>query len=410
MRARIPYEGLAYMVILIILMCGAMLGKSNLLLLVFAFMAGPWIVNGALCYLLLRRLDVARSAPSHVMAGEPFSVEVTVSNAKWLLSSWVLTVIDRVQHVHEQIRPRVLITRVPARSQRAAHYRARLLHRGKYQFGPIRITTRFPLGLAERSLVIQEGGEILVYPQLGELSPRWRRQSQHARELVQQSASKRGIFDDEFHRLREYRAGDDPRSIHWRTSARQNELMVREFHQSREDDFIILLDLWIPSRPSVADYQRAEYAISFAATLGYVHCQDARGSQLGISILGATVDGWQGVAGPYAIHPFLERLALVEAGSAQPLSEFVSEALPLHVQTGRCVLITTRPTQREEPPPEAYRRIRWNGNSEEIQAAHEALMQLSSADSVERNQRPLEVIEANPRVIADVFHLATEFE
>jgi hypothetical protein len=344
------------------------------------------------------------------MAGEPFSVEITITNAKRLWSSWVLTVTDRVQHTHEQVRPQVLFTRVPARSQRTAHYQARLMHRGKYTLGPIRVTTRFPLGLAERSLILKEAGEMVVFPQLGELSPRWRRQSQHARELVQQSASQRGSYDDEFHRLREYRAGDDPRSIHWRTSARQNELMVREFHQSREDDFTILLDLWIPSKPSVADYQCAEYAISFAATVGYVHCIDARGSQLGISVLGREVDVWQGVAGTFAIHPFLERLALVEAGCAQPLNEFVNNALPLHGESGRFLLITTRPAQRDSDAPETLRGRPWNGNGDEIQAAHDALMELSSADATDRNHRSLEVIEANPKIIAGVFKLGSDHE
>ncbi len=410
MRARIPYEGLAYMVILIILMCGALLGKSNLLLLVFAFMAGPWIVNGSLCYMLLRGIDATRCSPRHVMAGEPFSVEITVINSKRLLSSWVLTVMDRVQHTHEQVLPRVLFTRVPARSQRTEHYQARLMHRGKYELGPIRVTTRFPLGLAERSLIIQEADEILVYPQVGELAPRWRRQSQNARELVQQSASQRGSYDDEFHRIREYRTGDDPRAIHWKTSARQNELMVREYHQSREDDLTILLDLWTPTRASVANYQRAEYAISFAATVGYMHCLDARGSQLGISVLGHEVDEWSGVAGPFAIHPFLECLALSQAGTARPLNDFVNEALSLHGSKGRCLLITTRPTQPAETPLPNGKGRRWNTGGEELRVAYEELIQLSTADRADRSQYSMEIIEANPQVLSDVFHLASEPE
>jgi len=405
MRASIPYEGLAYMVILIMLMSGALLGKSNMLLLVFAFMAGPWIVNGALCYNLLRGVDLRRRAPKNVMAGEPFSVEVIVSNSKRFLSSWVLSVTDFVQHQHEQVRPRILFTRVPARSERSAHYQARLMHRGRYQLGPLRVSTRFPLGLAERSLIIQEEGEILVYPHLGELSPMWMRQTQQARELVQQSFTRRGSFDDEFHRLREYRNGDDPRSIHWRTSARQNELMVREFHQSREDDLGILLDLWIPSRPSVNDYRRVEYAISFAATVGYQHCLNARGSQLSMAILGAETEQWSGVAGPFAIDGFLEVLAMTEAGRATSPEEFAEQMVPQQSEAGRILFITTRPTRPLEAEGALSNTFLDRGRSGDFHDAYESILRLSLSEAMGRYRTPPEIIEADPQSLSHIFEL-----
>lgn len=407
-RASIPYEGLAYVVILIVLLWGALLGHSNMLLLVFAMMAGPWIVNGALCYNLLRKIDIRRHAPSRVMAGEPFSVELTITNARRYFSSWVLTASDRLQHAGEQLAPSVLFTRVPPHSERSVPYQACLMQRGVYRFGPIRISTQFPLGLAERVLVIQEVGEILVYPQLGQLSPLWRRQTRRADELVQQARSRRGHFDDEFHRLREYRPGDDPRSIHWRTSARQNELMVREYHQSRADDLTVLLDPWIPWNPSAEDMSRVELAISFAATIGFEHCMEARGSTLEISVISPEQEQWQGIAGPYSIDPYLEKLALVEASESADLENCLEQVVSQRRTHGRFVLITSRRMQANQDRGRGHEEEgngwRWSRIAKHAASAQQ-LIDLVQNLSVGQSQPHMELIEADPRQLADMFQL-----
>jgi len=407
LQARIPHEGVGYVVILIVLMWGSLLGHSNLLLLVFAIMAGPWIVNGGLCYGLLKGIDLRRRAPKRVMAGEPFSVELKVTNAKRFLSSWMLVATDKLAHAQEQLTPQVLYTRVPARSERSVHYQVRLSRRGLYQMGPVRVSTQFPLGLAERILTIQESGEILVYPRLGELSPRWMRQTKRAQELVQQANVRRGSFDDEFHRLREYRTGDDPRSIHWRTSARQNELMVREYHQSRADDLTVLVDLWQPSRPTREDLTRLELAISFAGTVGFEHCAQARGSNLSLSLFAAECDHWEGIAGPYGVDPFLERLALAEGSSNADLLSFFEQVFSGRNPQGRIVLITTRPTSGFDD--QNGQGGGGNGQDQPLSPLHVAaakqLNEFLCSPETSLAGAELEIVEADPAQLAGLFQL-----
>src|SRR5690606_38054331 len=105
------------------------------------------------------------------------------------------------------------------------------------------------------------------YPRLGRLAPRWNRERSRAAELARRHEPRRGSFDDEFHHLREHRWGDNPRSIHWRSSARQGQLMVREFQENREPDLVLLLDLWAPPHPADEQQDRVELAVSFAATV-----------------------------------------------------------------------------------------------------------------------------------------------
>ncbi len=92
----------------------------------------------------------------------------------------------------------------------------------------------------------------------------------------------------EYHGLRDYRSGDSPRWIHWRTSARRGELMVKEFEQQNEQDLAILIDPWLPRTKASPEQREAmEQAISFAATLCLETCR-YQGRRL--------VLGWTGAA------------------------------------------------------------------------------------------------------------------
>src|SRR5439155_887264 len=50
----------------------------------------------------------------------------------------------------------------------------------------------------------------------------------------------------DFHGLRAFRSGDSPHWIHWRTTARLGELMVREFEETPNDSLVLILDAWLP--------------------------------------------------------------------------------------------------------------------------------------------------------------------
>src|SRR5438445_186493 len=53
---------------------------------------------------------------------------------------------------------------------------------------------------------------------------------------------RRLALEAEFHGLRQFRAGDSPRWIHWRTSARTGELVVREFDHGTHNDLVLILE------------------------------------------------------------------------------------------------------------------------------------------------------------------------
>jgi len=341
-RAALPRQGMIYLLILVVLFVGSIVGRSNMLMLVFAVMVGPFIVNGWVTFMMLQRIHIDRRLPERSMAGEPISVELALLNKRRLLSSWLSRVTDLIVSGSERVAGSVMFARVPPGESRSTEYQLRPMRRGRYVLGPVSVSTRFPFGLVARRVSYGERSELLVYPRLGHLTSRWRHEERMAAELVPQREMSQGVFDDEFHGLREFRWGDNPRAIHWQTSARRNEIMVREFYQSRDQNLIVLLDLSATAKLDQQSAEQVEMALSFAATVCVEHMRQSRDAKLHIAAGGAEFTSWEGQARPSNIESMLDTLAVIEPGSGVSLSRLAEFAGLKRTPTTRVLLLTTR--------------------------------------------------------------------
>lgn len=344
-RLHFQREAYLYTLMLLVTGVGALLGGSNLLLLVFALMAGPFIVGGQVTLLVLRRLKVTRILPEFAVVGQGFPVRVRLANRKPLLSAWMIVAADTVTNVREVVRPAVLFTRVPPWGERETMYVVRPSRRGRYRFGPLRVTCGFPLGLVARSFELGATQELIVYPRIGRLTGSWQEMFRGGTRAAERVAAGIGICDDEFHRLREYRGGDNPRAIHWRTTARRNELMVREYLHHHDPDLWLVLDLWQPDHPTDEDLECVEAAVSLAATICAAQARVAGDVELHLEICGQNRSrtAWGREAQP--LSALLSQLALAEAGASAELADALRESRQLSDPETRRVLISTRPVE-----------------------------------------------------------------
>ena len=360
-RVLLPKSGAIYLLVMTVLLVGSLLGHSNMLMLVFAMMVGPFVLNGWITFSMLRRTKLSRRIPKTVVAGESFTVDIRLKNRKLLLASTVMMVTDQIENELEQLDCQVLFARVPARSTKADAYRVCLMQRGLYRFGPLHLATRFPLGIVERRLIFPVFDILLIYPRIGQLTDAWRRGRSMAAEVIDQRTPARGSFHDEFHGMREYRPGDNPRSIHWRTSVRRNGLIVREYQQNRSQDLMLLIDLWKPENPTDTDRERIELAVSFAATLAVDHMRNARDARLDVAIAGHEFERWGGRSGPAGIDSLLEMLALADSGTKPDVVALSTDAETRRSSSTRVLLLTTRP--RPSDVLDAVRQSTENGDA-----------------------------------------------
>lgn len=341
-RVYIPREGIGYLLIMAVLFVGSTLTQENRLLLVFAAMAGPFIVNGSITYTMLKNVQIRRRPPPRAMASELFSVEVDLANESAMLPLWMMVVQDVVAFGHASWAPTILFTRVPPKTVRTSHYQIRLMQRGRYRFGPVQVISRFPLGLVERGCLFRDSGEMLIYPRVGRLSPRWKRRLIGASELIETPQPRSGVFDDEYHHLREYRAGDNTRAIHWRSSARRNMLIVREYQQNREHHLLVLVDLWAGPGPRDVSQRRTEQVLSFATTLACEHRRECRGATLTFVACGTETWRWEARANSQGLETLLDRLAVIEAGRENGFAKALVDSAALMAANTRIVVVSPR--------------------------------------------------------------------
>lgn len=138
--------------------------------------------------------------------------------------------------------------------------------------GPARSVRGDQLGLLRRSVEWSEPVELFVHPKTVRL---------HAtaaglvRDLEGQVSNRITNNDLAFHALRPYVPGDDRRYVHWRTSARIGQLMVRQFQETRRSQIVLALTTRSDAYGSDDEF---ELAVSIAASIAAQVIRD--GTQL----------------------------------------------------------------------------------------------------------------------------------
>jgi uncharacterized protein (DUF58 family) len=121
-----------------------------------------------------------------------------------------------------------------------AAYRLRRVPRGRYRFTGARVVLEDPFGLASRVQPLQDSNPLLVYPRLVRLGvlfgERGLRAHGAGRILLRRPAG------FELHSVREYQSGESLRRVHWPSTARRRQLMVKELEDAPRDEVVVVID------------------------------------------------------------------------------------------------------------------------------------------------------------------------
>ncbi len=349
-RTTICREGWYYLCVALFIVGGAVLRERNLLVLLAGILLGPLVMHWRLVGWMLRRLAVRRRLPRRICAGDPLIVEITAANQRRRLAAWAVSVRDRIERLgsraaDDRVDVEVLFPRIDAGQTRAASYRACLTRRGHYRFGPLKVSTRFPLGLVQGSFTVRNEDRLIVCPRLGRLTRNWQRLFEAQRRGTQRHHRQSGLSAGDYYGLREWQAGDSRRWIHWRTSAKLGELAVRQFEQQRGRDLALLVDLWTPEGRDEASRERVELAVSFAGT-AVANAADRGIGQLMVAVSGREPLFWGAApASRVLAQEILEQLSTIEAGTGEQLPRQFQQMLQQRRPGMRLIVISTRPAQ-----------------------------------------------------------------
>jgi uncharacterized protein (DUF58 family) len=151
--------------------------------------------------------------------------------------------------------------------------------RGDLTFGDVFARLAGPLGLCARQLRFAAAQSVKVYPDLRGLSKEAlalaRAQDASANRVVRRAAEGR-----EFESLREYRSGDDYRTVDWKATARRGEPIVRVQQPERNQAVLLFLDCGRQMAGQVDGRRKLDHAVDAALKLARI-CQD-QGDQVGV--------------------------------------------------------------------------------------------------------------------------------
>src|SRR5688572_29513219 len=169
-------------------------------------------------------------------------------------------------------RPRLVLERLGPHQASSVAYTVRADVRGRYEVGPLVVRLTDPFGLCELTRSFPSVDRLIVIPQVVSL-PTVRLAGEYAGTGESRSRTV-AVHGEDDAATREYRNGDDLRRVHWRSTARTGELMVRREEQPWESRATVVLDTRSYAHRGEGPTASIEWAVSAAASIA-VHLRQA---------------------------------------------------------------------------------------------------------------------------------------
>ncbi len=265
-----------------------------------------------------KNIEVSTERPvDRLQEGQDFIERITVKNQGWFTKLWLEVEDSSSLPGHSAAR---IITLGP-RESKTWRTTTTSTRRGLFSVGPVRITTGDPFGFFRYTNTYGRPQSVLVYPRATELpnfyvppahlpgEGRFRKRTHY----VTPNASS----------VRQYEPGDSYNRIHWRTTARTGQLMVKLFELDPASDIWVILDLDKSVHFGEGDNSTEEYSVRVAASIARYFLLANR--SVGFISFGKRLYVEEAERGAQHYTRILEALALATAEGDVPVGTLVTE-------------------------------------------------------------------------------------
>lgn len=304
---------------------------NNLLYLLLGAMLGFIALSGWLSEQVLAGLEVHRRTPQGVTVGKTVRITYHVTNRKRRLPTLAVYLIE------EGLPGSAFIDELAAGESDSVRSQNHFIRRGIHHLEVLTLSTSFPFGLFTKERDVRLPGELVVWPRSDRPVALPAPPGGRGRPSYSEAAGGGPGARGEYRGLREYRPGDDPRDIHWRSTAKRGEPVIREYDQDAAETVWVCLD----TRAEPGD--RAERAVETAASLAAGALREGR--SFGLATGGVRVEPGTGSG---QLEWVLDALARVDFSVTGP-------RLDPPTDPKRCILVslseTGRPSYGAHVPP-----------------------------------------------------------
>ena len=206
--------------------------------------------------------------------------------------------------------------------------------RGRYAFEDVRAELSDPFALERAIVQLPAPGALLVYPRLVRLGPLFTESGTRSHDGQRLLLRRHSGF--ELHSVREYEQGESLRRVHWPSTARRGQLMVKELEDSPRDEIAVLLDA--DAKAVVGESFEVQVRAAGSILDAYV-----RRGRRGVLVLNSERREVQHVHSPAADwRRALELLAAVEATGDTPVARLLAEEDSPAARALELVVVTAR--------------------------------------------------------------------
>lgn len=244
------------------------------------------------------RMSCERSIePAQVPLGSPMRGQIILGQ-DGRLPAGILLLEDTVPRELGS-RPRFGVDKADPRWKRTVEYPLLGRVRGRFSTGPLRVRTTDPLGLVQLDRQFAATSDVMVTPTIVPLPAI--RLAGGGGSTGEARPHRVGVVGQDDALVREYRQGDDVRRIHWRSTARRGDLMVRREEQAWDPSATLILDSRASAHAGRGMQHSLEWAVSAAASVA-IHFLDD-----GFSVEIYEADGSMRISGSMGHHSSASR-------------------------------------------------------------------------------------------------------
>jgi len=212
------------------------------------------------------------------------------------------------------------------------------LARGRYDVEAAEVRLEDPFGLEQVAVPLSAPGAIVVYPRLVYLEALFSESGRHSQDGRRLLLRRPTGFD--LHSVREYEQGESLRKVHWASTARRGQLMVKELEDAPRDEVVVLLDGDPGGAAGEPPDSSFDAAVRAAGSILHAYVRRGRRTVLAINRAQpeahrvASLDGdWRGA---------MEALAAARPDAAMPAAAIVAREGGVVSRSLELAVVTTR--------------------------------------------------------------------
>ena len=219
--------------------------SSNILFMCLSLMMGCIVLSGLLSFINFRKIRWMLEAPEHLRAGETGLGRIWLENEKPRIPTFVLWF--HVKAAKKAKKKRVILGgRLDPKQRVALNWHIPSVERGKTTLWVSGVESQYPFGFLKKTIGMPIEREVMVWP-----SRVGYKLSHGKGKRILMGAGKSNMIGEgmDLSGLRGYQVGDDLRKVHWKASARSNDLLTKEFNDENATGFRVWFQtsqkLWI---------------------------------------------------------------------------------------------------------------------------------------------------------------------